>query len=347
MLGVGVIFGLLSPVSKALLDSGLISPAGLMMTRTAGAAAAFWTASLFVRREPVALRDRLSLFFAALLGIVLNQGSFILGVSMTSPIDASVVTTTAPIFAMIIAALYLREPITGMKIAGVAIGAVGALMLILSSPAAASSGGGSVGGDLLCMFAQLSYATYFVVFKGLIGRYGPVTLMKWMFLFATLCWLPFGAEDFVSTRWQAFGWRNFAEVGFIVLGATFLTYLLLPVGQKNLRPTVGCMYNYLQPLVASLVAVLAGMDRFTTIKAAAVVLVFAGVYAVTRSKSKAQMDAEASGGFSAIRVAFARGCDRGKRDFSDFPERLPVRTALSVFPEKFYLCVIYPILLKR
>ncbi|WP_302394222.1 DMT family transporter [Alistipes ihumii] len=294
MLGVGVIFGLLSPVSKALLDSGLISPAGLMMTRTAGAAAAFWTASLFVRREPVAWRDRLSLFFAALLGIVLNQGSFILGVSMTSPIDASVVTTTAPIFAMIIAALYLREPITGMKIAGVAIGAVGALMLILSSPAAASSGGGSVGGDLLCMFAQLSYATYFVVFKGLIGRYGPVTLMKWMFLFATLCWLPFGAEDFVSTRWQAFGWRNFAEVGFIVLGATFLTYLLLPVGQKNLRPTVGCMYNYLQPLVASLVAVLAGMDRFTTIKAAAVVLVFAGVYAVTRSKSKAQMDAEAS-----------------------------------------------------
>ncbi|WP_289060783.1 DMT family transporter [uncultured Alistipes sp.] len=294
MLGVGVIFGLLSPVSKALLDSGLISPAGLMMTRTAGAAAAFWTASLFVRREPVALRDRLSLFFAALLGIMLNQGSFILGVSMTSPIDASVVTTTAPIFAMIIAALYLREPITGMKIAGVAIGAVGALMLILSSPAAASSGGGSVGGDLLCMFAQLSYATYFVVFKGLIGRYGPVTLMKWMFLFATLCWLPFGAEDFVSTRWQAFGWRNFAEVGFIVLGATFLTYLLLPVGQKNLRPTVGCMYNYLQPLVASLVAVLAGMDRFTTIKAAAVVLVFAGVYAVTRSKSKAQMDAEAS-----------------------------------------------------
>ena len=234
MLGVGVIFGLLSPVSKVLLDSGLISPAGLMMTRTAGAAAAFWTASLFVRREPVALRDRLSLFFAALLGIVLNQGSFILGVSMTSPIDASVVTTTAPIFAMIIAALYLREPITGMKIAGVAIGAVGALMLIFSSPAAASSGSGSVGGD------------------------------------------PFGAEDFVSTRWQAFGWRNFAEVGFIVLGATFLTYLLLPVGQKNLRPTVGCMYNYLQPLVASLVAVLAGMDRFTTIKAAAVVLVFAG-----------------------------------------------------------------------
>ncbi len=272
MLGVGVIFGLLSPVSKALLDSGLISPAGLMMTRTAGAAAAFWTASLFVRREPVALRDRLSLFFAALLGIVLNQGSFILGVSMTSTIDASVVTTTAPIFAMIIAALYLREPITGMKIAGVAIGAVGALMLILSSPAAASSGGGSVGGDLLCMFAQLSYATYFVVFKGLIGRCGPVTLMKWMFLFATLCWLPFGAGISVRLVGRRSGGGISPRWVLSCSGRRFiLTYLLLPVGQKNLRPTVGCMYNYLQPLVASLVAVLAGMDRFTTIKAAAVV----------------------------------------------------------------------------
>ena len=249
---------------------------------------------LWQKAEKVSWADGRKLIGAGLLIGVLRKIFIMYGLSMTSPIDASVVTTTAPIFAMIIAALYLREPITGMKIAGVAIGAVGALMLIFSSPAAASSGSGSVGGDLLCMFAQLSYATYFVVFKGLIGRYGPVTLMKWMFLFATLCWLPFGAEDFVSTRWQAFGWRNFAEVGFIVLGATFLTYLLLPVGQKNLRPTVGCMYNYLQPLVASLVAVLAGMDRFTTIKAAAVVLVFAGVYAVTRSKSKAQMDAEAS-----------------------------------------------------
>ena len=337
MLGVGVIFGLLSPVSKALLDSGLISPAGLMMTRTAGAAAAFWTASLFVRREPVALRDRLSLFFAALLGIVLNQGSFILGVSMTSPIDASVVTTTAPIFAMIIAALYLREPITGMKIAGVAIGAVGALMLIFSSPAAASSGGGSVGGDLLCMFAQLSYATYFVVFKGLIGRYGPVTLMKWMFLFATLCWLPFGAEDFVSTRWQAFGWRNFAEVGFIVLGATFLTYLL----HVQLPAAAGCLAGRRSRGYGPFYDDQGGGRRAGFCRG-----LCRDPEQIQGSDGRRGIPAVVSGGFSAIRVAFARGCDREKRDFSDFPERLPVRTALSVFPEKFYLCVIYPILLK-
>ena len=296
MLMANVLWGCMSPSSKIVLSSGLINAISLTTFRMLGAAIVFWIASIFTRKEHVPHEDLKHLFFAALFGIVFNQGTYIFGVSQTSPIDATIVATSTPIITMIIAAFYLKEPITGTKILGIFVGAAGALTLILSGQQTAVTGNGSnnVWGDILCLIAQCSFSIYVVVYKGLIGRYSPVTLMKWMFLFATLCWLPFGAEDFVSTRWQAFGWRNFAEVGFIVLGATFLTYLLLPVGQKNLRPTVGCMYNYLQPLVASLVAVLAGMDRFTTIKAAAVVLVFAGVYAVTRSKSKAQMDAEAS-----------------------------------------------------
>lgn len=290
MLGANVIFGLFSPVSKSLLNAGVIDSWGLTMARMGGAAAVFWIASPLFGRERVAPRDLLLLFFASLLGIVLNQGSFILGMSMTSPIDASIVTTTAPIFAMVIAALYLREPITGKKVLGVALGAAGALTLILSGMRPAQ-GGGSVKGDLLCMFAQLSFATYFVVFKKLISRYKPVTLMKWMFLYATVCCLPFGYGRLVQADWTAFGWDNYAQLAFIVLGATFFTYLLLPVGQKNLRPTVACMYNYVQPLVASLVTVLSGMDRFTATKGCAVVLVFLGVYIVTQSKSRAQMDA--------------------------------------------------------
>jgi len=293
MLSAAVIFGLFSPVSKALLGTGTIDSYGLTMARMAGAAAAFWIASLFSKRERVSPRDLSLLFFASLLGIVLNQGTFMLGVSMTSPIDATIVTTTAPIFAMIIAAIYLREPITGKKVLGVAVGATGALMLILSGVhASAVPGSGSVAGDLLCMFAQLSFATYFVVFKKLIGRYTPVTLMKWMFLYATLCCLPFGYGSLAGARWADFGWENYARLAFVVLGATFAAYLLLPIGQKNLRPTVGCMYNYVQPLVASLVTVLSGMDRFTFGKGCAVVLVFLGVYIVTQSKSRAQIEAE-------------------------------------------------------
>lgn len=288
-----VLFGLLSPVSKALLNGGEVDAFALTMLRMGGSAAVFWIASLFIKKELVPPRDLLLLFFASLLGIVFNQGTFVLGVSKTSPIDASVVTTTTPIFAMIIAALYLKEPITGKKVLGVVVGAAGALLLIFSSAHVASGQhSSSITGDLLCLFAQLSFATYFVVFKKMISRYTPITLMKWMFLYATICCLPFGYQNVRAIDWNMLAWSNYAEIGYIVLGGTFIAYLLMPIGQKNLRPTVACSYNYLQPLVASLVTVMIGMDRFTPIKGFAIILVFAGVYIVTISKSRAQMEQE-------------------------------------------------------
>ena len=288
-----VLFGQMSPVSKALLNDGEIDAFALTMMRMGGSAVVFWIASLFIKKEPVPPRHLLLLFFASLLGIVLNQGTFVLGVSKTSPIDASVVTTTTPIFAMIIAALYLKEPITGKKVLGVAVGAAGALLLIFSgSHLVSDKHASSITGDLLCLFAQCSFATYFVIFKKLISRYTPITLMKWMFLYATVCCLPFGYGNLQAVDWNILPWRNYAEIIYIVLGGTFIAYLLMPIGQKNLRPTVACTYNYLQPLVASLVTVMMGMDRFTPIKGFAIVLVFAGVYIVTISKSRAQMEQE-------------------------------------------------------
>ena len=298
MLGACITFGLLAPVSKSLFGTGLVSAYALTMMRMGGGAVVFWIASLFTRREHVPPRDLLLFFFASLLGIVLNQGTYVLGVSKTSPIDASVVTTTTPIFVMIIAALYLREPITGKKILGVVVGAAGALLLILSGAHLVSgrTGSGSVSGDLLCLFAQLSFATYFVVFKKLISRYSPVTLMKWMFLYATACCLPFGYSDLKAVGWAELGWTNYAQIAYVVLGATFLAYLLMPIGQKNLRPTVASSYNYVQPLVATLVAVSLGMDTFGWLKGVAVLLVFAGVYIVTISKSRSKLEAEAGRG---------------------------------------------------
>ena len=298
MLGACITFGLLAPVSKSLFGTGLVSAYALTMMRMGGGAVVFWIASLFTRREHVPPRDLLLFFFASLLVIVLNQGTYVLGVSKTSPIDASVVTTTTPIFVMVIAALYLREPITGKKILGVVVGAAGALLLILSGAHLVSgrTGSGSVSGDLLCLFAQLSFATYFVVFKKLISRYSPVTLMKWMFLYATACCLPFGYSDLKAVGWAELGWTNYAQIAYVVLGATFLAYLLMPIGQKNLRPTVASSYNYVQPLVATLVAVSLGMDTFGWLKGVAVLLVFAGVYIVTISKSRAQLEAEAGRG---------------------------------------------------
>lgn len=160
----------------------------------------FWIASLFMPREPVTKRDLLLLFVASLFGITLNQGFFVLGLSYTTPIDASVVASLAPIITMILAAFIQKEPMTGKKVVGVFMGLSGALMLILNGAGTVSEGlsGGRVMGDLFCLVAEISFAIYYVAFKGLISRYTPVTLMKWMFLFSAICCLPLGGNDLLS-----------------------------------------------------------------------------------------------------------------------------------------------------
>ena len=212
---------------------------------------------------------------------------------MTSPIDASVVTTTVPIITMILAAFVLQEPITGKKVSGIFIGAFGALMLIMNSRGDTTGGGNHFLGDLVCLLGELSFAIYLVVFKKLVSRYSAVTVMKWMFVYASICSVPFCYNDVTRIDYSRFTPETYAQLAYIVVFATFVAYLLIPIGQQRLRPTVVSMYTYVQPIIASLVAVAVGQDHFGWPKAIAALLVFVGVYVVTSSKSKAQMDAEA------------------------------------------------------
>lgn len=193
---------------------------------------------------------------------------------------------------MIIAAIYLKEPVTGKKVFSIFVGAAGALLLILSSQGSGGSGKSSIWGDLLCLAAQFSFSFYFVLFKGLISKYSPVTLMKWMFTYASICVIPFSYHHISEMNFSALPVGTFVEIGYVIVGGTFLTYLLVPVGQRLLRPTVACMYNYMQPIVASILAVIWGMDTFGLMKGIAIALVFTGVYIVTQSKSRAEMEAE-------------------------------------------------------
>jgi len=279
MLGANVMWGLMSPVAKAVLVGGLVTPLVVTDLRIFGAMVLFWVASLFQKPEHVPPRDLMKLFGASLLAIVFNQGCFIFGVGLTSPVDASIITTSMPLLAMVLAAVFLREPITGKKLLGIAAGAFGALLLILGSrQQGAAQASGSIWGDLLVLLAQLSYALYIVLFKGFVGRYSPITIMKWMFTYAFVCVLPFSYEGLSRTDWAALEWRAVLSLVFIVVGSTFLSYLLVIVGQKRLRPTVAGMYNYIQPLVACIVAVCWGLDRFNLTKALSVVLIFGGVW---------------------------------------------------------------------
>ena len=299
MLSASMMWGAMAPVSKFVMSAGLVGAISVTDVRIFGAAILFWLFSPFSKKEKVDRKDYLKLFGAAMFAIVFNQGVYITGVSMTSPVDASIITTSLPIVTMILAAIFLKEPITSMKALGVFLGMGGALLLVFGNrlmpggaASAAGAGTSNVWGDLLCLFAQCSYATYLVIFKGLIQKYSPVTLMKWMFTFASVIMLPLSIGRFVSTPWETVPFEQYAGLAFILLGGTFLCYLLMPIGQKTLRPTLVAMYNYVQPVVATMIAVFWGMDSFNIIKLVAIILVFSGVLLVNRSKSRADVVAE-------------------------------------------------------
>ena len=293
MLGANVMWGLMSPMAKFVMVGGAVTPLVVTDLRITGAMVLFWIASFFQKPERVAPKDLLKLLGASLLAIVFNQGCFIFGVGLTSPVDASIITTSMPLLAMVLAAIYLKEPITGKKVLGIAVGATGALLLILGShqvSEAKAAGNHYIWGDLLVLLAQFSYALYFVLFKNFVNKYSLITIMKWMFTYAFICALPFSYNDLLHTEWKSLQGTEIGALVFIVVGSTFISYVLIVIGQKNLRPTVAGMYNYVQPLVASIVAVCWGMDTFNFVKIISVALIFGGVYLVTGSRSKAEME---------------------------------------------------------
>jgi drug/metabolite transporter (DMT)-like permease len=293
MLVASIIFGANFSITKHLMPHWM-SPWALTFSRFVFAAIAFWTLSLFVRKEKVSRKDMFTLLLGSMLGVGFNQVLFIFGLQYTSPTDASIVGTVMPIMAMVISFFLLKEPITFKKAGGVFLGLFGVLCVILT--ANASSGVSSpapVLGDLFCTLSCLMYAFFLVVTRDVSKRYSPVTIMKWMFLFSTIFAFPFGYKDLITANLFANGsadeWMSY---GYLLVGATFITYLLMPMAQKRIRPTTIGMYNYVQPLIASVIAISVGQDRFTWIKPVAAVLIFAGVYFVTTSKSREDLELE-------------------------------------------------------
>lgn len=287
-----ILFGLNIGISRALMPD-VIDPIALTYLRIAGAGLLFWIFGIFIKHEKVDKKDLLPLFFAGTFALTTNQLPFFIGLSHTSPIDASLVITLLPIASMLLAALIQKEPITLKKSIGVGIGASGALLLVLSQGSISLSGGNAFG-NVIILMAVVSFALYLTLFKRLIAKYSVFTLMKWMFLFAAIQCLPFCFDAVKNTDFNTINAANYMRIFYVVVVATFITYSMLPIGQKVLRPTTLSMYNYTQPIVAAIAAVIMGLSDFGVEKIASGILVFVGVYLVTRSKSREDIEKEAS-----------------------------------------------------
>ncbi len=278
----------MAPVGKDAMTHGFD---GITMVtfRVVGACLLFWLASLVAPKENVPKKDRLLFGGAAIFGLLCNQCCYTLGLSITSPINASIVTTSMPIFAMLLAALILKEPITGKKALGVLMGCSGALILILTSASMVDERVGDIRGDVLCLFAQFSFALYLSLFNPLIRRYNVFTINKYMFSWGTLLLLPFTFGHVTDVLAEPIPSRTWWEVGYVVVIGTFVGYILTMIGQRTLRPTVVSVYNYVQPIVSVAASLLMGIGVLKATHVLAVLLVFVGVWLVNKSRAKADI----------------------------------------------------------
>ena len=280
-----LIFGLNLVFSKDIANSQTVSPYVLFSLRAIGASALFWLLSFFMPREKVEKADIWKIAAASLLGLFVPQMTFLMAITMTSAIDTAIIGTLGPIFTMFFAFLFLGEPITGKKAGGVALSFAGVLLLIFNSIYGGGASVTSPWGVVLLLVNSLSFSLYLGIFRPLISKYSVVTFMKWMFLFSAVVAIPFDIKELVGLNMAVMPARYLLELGFVILFSTFVAYFLIPVGQKVLRPTVISLYGYLQPIIATVMGIVTGMDHLTWQKVAAAVLVFTGVVLVNKSRA--------------------------------------------------------------
>lgn len=280
------IFGLNIVICKDLTGSHIFSPLALFSIRSACACALFWLISLLFPREKVDVKDFPKIFLAAFLGYFCCQLSFLMAIPQVTPMTSSIVSSLSPIYTMFIAAIAIKEPITFKKAGGVLVSFAGMLLLVLGGMNTSGVQENSVQGVLLLIVNGLSFALYLGIFKPLISKYNVCTFMKWIFLFSTLMSLPFTSSELVQVNWSAIPSRILLELGFLVFFATFVSYYLIPYGQKRLRPTLVSMYAYVQPIIATAISICIGMDNLSWQKILSAVLVFSGVVIVSRSRKR-------------------------------------------------------------
>ena len=273
------IFGFNIVSCKSIALDGNITPMALFCLRSFGATILFWIWSwLCGPRGQVAKQDLWKVAVASFLGLFMTQLSFLFAITKTTAIDASIMSTLSPIMTLVISAIVIKERITWSGIAGIALSLVGVLILIFNCVSIRSGADStSVWGILGMVVNTLSFAAYVGIFKPLIQKYPVVTFMKWMFLFSSLMSLPFAFGAFRASDLAAVPTGVFWQLVYVVVCATFIAYFLIPVGQKRLPPVVVCMYTYVQPVIAMVIALVLGLDHLTPLKALACVLVFIGV----------------------------------------------------------------------
>lgn len=291
LLTVGIIYGANYTIAKSLMPD-VIGPFGFILLRVVGALLFFFLAHrIWIKEKIEDKRDFVRLFLCAVFGVALNMLCFFKGLSLTSPINASVIMTVNPVLILGLSALLLKERLSIYKILGIALGMAGAVLLITDPFGDGKEVSGiNWRGDLLILVNAVSYALYLILAKPLMAKYHAFTVVKWTFTFGLLLVIPFGYQEFVDVAWLEVTPSIFVKMGFVVIGTTFFAYVLNAWTLKHVNSSVVGVYIYLQPLLATFFAMVWGgyETHFRVIFYA--VLIFAGVFLVSFKKPKKKVE---------------------------------------------------------
>lgn len=277
-----IIYGVSFTIAKDVMPQ-YIKPYGFILFRVTGATILFWIAGIFIKKEKIQLKDYLRIFFAAIFGVALNMLSFFKGLSMTTPISGAVMMVTTPILVLTFASIFLGEKATFKKIAGILIGLIGAIVLIVYGKNL-GNGNSELLGNLLIFINAASFALYLIIVKSLTAKYHPLTFAKWLYLFGLIMVLPFGIKEVGQIDFESFSNIIYIKIGFIIVFTTFITYLFNLLAIKKLKPTTVSIFIYLQPVIATIYALIVKSDKLNSIKIIATFLIFVGVYLVSTKK---------------------------------------------------------------
>lgn len=291
MLLATIMWGAMAPIAKGVLEDGVLDGLGLSVVRIGGGTLLFLLFSLLPKSITgdckVERKDYLGLFLASVIMISANQGLFIIGIGYTSPVDTSVMCTLTPVFTLILASMFIGQPLTILKVTGIVLGLTGALIMAFSNKSEEIATNPFLG-NTLCMLAQICASVYYVFFLKLINKYPPFTIMKWMFLFSSLTYIPCILLFAPPVAWGAISFSSILSILYIIIFPTFLAYLIIPFSQRFLKPTVVSSYAYLQPVVSALLSFFMGLAIFGWNRIIATAFIFTGVYLVSFSMSRKQ-----------------------------------------------------------
>jgi drug/metabolite transporter (DMT)-like permease len=264
-----------------------ISPEAFIVIRATVGALTFLLIHAIWVKEKIAKEDWFRLVLCGLFGIAINQLMFFKGLALSSPINASLIMITVPIIVIVLSAIVLKERITTFKFFGVMSGLIGAALIILSGKQIAELTISK--GDLFIFFNATSYGIYLILVKSMMKKYEAITVMRWVFFFGWLMVIPFGVFQLQDIEWHTFPQQVWMAVVYVLVGTTILTYLLNGLALKISSPALVSTYIYLQPLLATVIAVLSQHDVLSVKKVVAAAFIFLGVYLVSFKSNSQQL----------------------------------------------------------